>query len=82
MINLPTSRSGNTPGYIITQYTWMRFTFFRPLSSNVDSKIFTSLNDQDRKSPFNVDTISSRHVMRIKKNIHKNYMVDSKYYEI
>ena len=60
----------------------MRFTFFRPLSSNVDSKIFTSLNDQDRKSPFNVDTISSRHVMRIKKNIHKNYMVDSKYYEI
>ena len=61
----------------------MRFTFFRPLSSNVDSKIFTPLNDQDRKSPFNVDTISSRHVMRIKKNIHiKNYMVDSKYYEI
>ena len=59
----------------------MRFTFFRPLSSNVDSKIFTPLNDQDRKSPFNVDTISSRHVMRIKKNIHKNYMVDSKYYE-
>ena len=29
----------------------------------------TPMNDQDRISPYNINTISSRQVMRIKKNI-------------
>ena len=29
----------------------------------------TSMSDQDRTSPYNIDTISSRQVMRIKKNL-------------
>ena len=32
---------------------------------------FTPTSDQDVVSPFNVNTISSRQVMRIKKNINK-----------
>ena len=31
---------------------------------------FTPSSDQDRISPYNINTISSRQVMRIKKNIH------------
>ena len=30
---------------------------------------FTPTNDQDRISPYNINTISSRQVMRIEKNI-------------
>ena len=30
---------------------------------------FTPMSDQDRISPYNINTISSRQVMRIKKNI-------------
>ena len=52
------------------------------------------MSDQDRISPYNINTISSRQVMRMKKNInwgiiswsntkfsklkYKNYMADSK----
>ena len=31
--------------------------------------LFTLKSDQDRISPYNINTISSRQVMRIKKNI-------------
>ena len=31
--------------------------------------LFTATSDQDRISPYNVNTISSRQVMRIEKNI-------------
>ena len=31
----------------------------------------TPMSDQDRISPYNINTISSRQVMRIKKNINK-----------
>ena len=30
---------------------------------------YTPISDQDRISPYNIDTISSRQVMRIKENI-------------
>ena len=36
---------------------------------------FTPTNDQDRISPYNINTISSRQVMRIEKNI--NYGIIS-----
>ena len=36
---------------------------------------FTPTSDQDRISPYNIDTISSRQVMRIEKNI--NYGIIS-----
>ena len=36
---------------------------------------FTPTSDQDRISPYNTDTISSRQVMRIEKNI--NYEIIS-----
>ena len=31
-------------------------------------KLFTPMSDQDRISPYNINTVSSRQVMRIKKN--------------
>ena len=38
-------------------------------------KPFTPISDQDRISPYNINTISSRQVMRIEKNI--NYEIIS-----
>ena len=38
---------------------------------NIDTDVnpLTPMSDQDKISPYNIDTISSRQVMRIKKNI-------------
>ena len=35
----------------------------------IDVNPLTPMSDQDRISPYNINTISSRQVMRIKKNI-------------
>ena len=37
---------------------------------------FTATSDQDRISPYNINTISSRQVMRIEKNINYGIIVD------
>ena len=37
----------------------------------------TAMSDQDRNSPHNIDTISSRRVMRIKENINKGIISQS-----
>ena len=42
------------------------------LTSSFQQKVFnslTSMSDQDRISPYNINTVSSRQVMRINKNI-------------
>ena len=55
--------------------TWDFFSFFFPTLSFPVFMIFaglipyTPICDQDRISPYNINTISSRQVMRIKKNI-------------
>ena len=38
-------------------------------SGNYELSPLTPMSDQDRISPYNIHTISSRQVMRIKKNI-------------
>ena len=38
-------------------------------SGNYELNPLTPMSDQDRISPYNIHTISSRQVMRIKKNI-------------
>ena len=40
---------------------------------NIDTDVnpLTPMSDQDKISPYNIDTISSRQVMRIKKNINQ-----------
>ena len=35
-----------------------------------------AMSDRDRISPYNINTISSRQVMRIKKNINQGLLVD------
>ena len=48
------------------------------LADNVHS-FPTPMNDQDLISPYNISTVSSRHVMRIKKDqLAKGLLVDSK----
>ena len=39
------------------------------VAMHVFSYPFNAMSDQDRISPYNINTISSRQVMRIKKNI-------------
>ena len=41
----------------------------RPASKLLSLNSSTPVSDQDRISPYNIDTISSRQVTRIKKNI-------------
>ena len=43
--------------------------YWQLLQNNNVVKPFTPTSDQDRTSPYNIDTISSRQVMRIEKNI-------------
>ena len=40
-------------------------------SGNYELNPLTPMSDQDRISPYNIHTISSRQVMRIKKNINE-----------
>ena len=42
-----------------------------PENDNLFFKPLTPMSDQDKISPYNIDTISSRQVMRIKKNINQ-----------
>ena len=39
---------------------------------------FTPRSDQDRISPYNKNTISSRQVMRVVKDIHRENTIESK----
>ena len=41
------------------------------------SHTLTPMSDQDRISPYNINTISSRQVMRIKKNIQEDLRPNS-----
>ena len=43
--------------------------YWQLLQNNNVVKPFTPTSDQDRTSPYNINTISSRQVMRIEKNI-------------
>ena len=47
-------------------FNMFHFLFFLKLSL---FNPFTPMNDQDRISPYNINTISTREVMRIKENI-------------
>ena len=42
-----------------------------PENDNLFFNTLTPMSDQDKISPYNIDTISSRQVMRIKKNINQ-----------
>ena len=42
-----------------------------PENGNLFFNPLTPMSDQDKISPYNIDTISSRQVMRIKKNINQ-----------
>ena len=50
----------------------------------VSFKPLTLMSDQDRISPYNINTISARYVMRIKKNINLGMISWSniKFYEL
>ena len=45
---------------------------------HTDVNSLTPMSDQDRISPYNIDTISCRQVMRIKKNINQGIIGWSK----
>ena len=46
-----------------------KFTVKSLETMGIDVNPLTPMSDQDRISPYNINTISSRQVMRIKKNI-------------
>ena len=46
-------------------------TFKSTVNIDTDVNPLTPMSDQDKISPYNIDTISSRQVMRIKKNINQ-----------
>ena len=50
---------------------WHWVTKRQPSHRSLDLPTLTPMSDQDRTSPYNIDTISSRQVMRIKKNINQ-----------
>ena len=52
------------------QERYMNYNHFNPL---------TPMSDQDRISPYNIDTISSRQGMRVKKNINLGIISWSNY---
>ena len=58
-------------------FTDVLTTFYHLLLS-VPEQTHGNMSDQDRISPYNINTISSRQVMRIKKNINylKGLLVD------
>ena len=74
--NTPDQSTYNTLTYSMSLFAWAFLLFsyiaYSTLAWNVDIIMvnpLTPTSDQDRISPYNINTISSRQVMRIKKNI-------------
>ena len=56
----------------VKNYSFLRLEISRLAETNLPARSFnplTPMSDQDRISPYNINTISGRQVMRKKKNI-------------